>query len=76
VVKSVEQEKRDRMVEAAFIGWQGYIIQPRSKQPMNFQRWLSSVGLGQKPKPPSMEDRRRAIQKARENAQRVAEAFG
>jgi len=77
VVKATEREKRDRMVEAAFIGWQGYILQPRGKgkKPEPFKRWLSMMGLSEK-KAPSKQEREQAIMVARQTEQRVMEVFG
>lgn len=78
VIKAREREQRDRMVEAAFVGWQGYLGWPKGKgkQPMTFQKWLSSMGLVDRQKAPSAVERERTIQRARETAERVAEVFG
>lgn len=78
VVDAVGQEKRDRMVEAAFIGWQGYLGWPKAKgrQPMQFRRWLSQMGLEDKPEPPSEAERTRTILKARDVERKVVEVFG
>lgn len=47
-------EAKERLTEAAFIGWQFYSVQPRTSERdkrVGFGKWLKILGL-EPPKPP------------------------
>jgi len=45
-VEQILREQRQQMEAQAFIGWQGYLVNPfREGAPMTFPEWMEFIGL-------------------------------
>lgn len=75
----MEDEARERLREAAFVGWQIYLTAPdystKPKRKIAFDKYLKNLNLAEKGHAPAQMTKEESIKAAEEADARVRQAF-